>query len=32
LSRVYSGTIMIAEAGPAVGLHIGSGGLALIYY
>ena len=32
LSRVYSGTIMIAEAGPAVDLHIGSGGLALIYY
>jgi len=32
LARVYSGTIMIAEAGPAVGLHIGSGGLALIYY
>ncbi len=32
LARVYSGRIVIAEAGPAVGLHIGSGGLALIYY
>jgi fatty acid-binding protein DegV len=32
LSKVYQGRIIVAEAGPAVGLHIGSGGLALIYY
>lgn len=32
LSKVYQGAIIIAEAGPAVGLHIGSGGIALIYY
>ena len=32
LSKVYQGPIIITEAGPAVGLHIGSGGLALIYY
>lgn len=32
LSKVYQGSIIVSEAGPAVGLHIGSGGLALIYY
>jgi len=32
IAKFYSGNILITEAGPAVGLHIGSGGLALIYY
>lgn len=32
IAKFYPGRIVITEAGPAVGLHIGSGGLSLIYY
>ncbi len=32
IAKFFSGKIIVTEAGPAVGLHIGSGGLALIYY
>ncbi|NLV17410.1 MAG: DegV family protein [Syntrophomonadaceae bacterium] len=32
IEEVFPGGVLITEAGPAVGLHIGSGGLALVYY
>ncbi len=32
ISEVFPGEVLLTEAGPAVGLYIGSGGLALVYY